>query len=250
MKITDLRLDGFSNLAKRENGEVELYYLIDMNTLRVRYVEATGNVVSLEVNGRAVALDKPEIIDRLNMVLDESRRAKTARATTIKISDLHLNGFNPLVKQEGDEKELFYMIGMNTVRVRYVETTGDVISVEVNRDEIDLGNKEIISRLNANLDEARASLNKRQEVASSLKLGDLHLDGFQGMSKVGLDGGPSELYYMIGMNSLGVVYNADTEMVISIKVNGDEIDINNPQVIEELNDALDDARKKFGGPTY
>lgn len=252
MKITDLRLDGFNNIAKRdEQGNVELFYVIEMNTIRVKYVEATGEVLELIVNGRKVQPENKEIIDQLNLALSQAKKDKLVNSISVKITDLHLEGFNSIKKVEPNGSvELFFMIGMNTLRVSYNETTSLIESLEINGDKVDFRDSEVLASLNANLDAARGTYTKRHEEPSFVRLGDLHLDDFSALEKAPDSNGIAELFYMIGMNTVRVRYDTNDERVISLEVNGDKLDLNNQQVIQDFNSALDEVRRKQSGIVY
>ena len=154
MKITDLNLDSFSGLPKIEpNGIIERFYMILMNTVKVRYNESTGEVLSLNVNGTDVPLDDQRIISQFNSALRGA--ARELKKPQITMSDLKLSSFSglPKIEPNGIIKE-FYMIGMNTVEVRYNESTGVVSSLKVNGQDLPLDNSEIIEQFNTALSQA------------------------------------------------------------------------------------------------
>lgn len=83
-----------------------------------------------------------------------------------------------------------------------------------------------------------------------LKLSDLHLQNLNGVNKIGMNGKPSETFYVLGFNTVLITFDEDTDEVLKIRVNSQEIDCQNSdaafmeKVVDELNFFFDSIRHR------
>jgi len=73
---------------------------------------------------------------------------------------------------------------------------------------------------------------------SAIKITDLNLKSFNGVNKI--EGDMIETFYFINIaNHIRVRYNQNNGIVESLKVNGDDVSLDNPEIIASLNAALE-----------
>ena len=82
-----------------------------------------------------------------------------------------------------------------------------------------------------------------------MKITDLNLDSFSGLPKIEPNG-IIEKFYMIGMNTVEVRYNESTGVVSSLKVNGQDLPLDNSEIIEQFNTALSQALGNGSGKRH
>ena len=156
MKISDIKLGNREGISKLEGDIIETFYMIGMNTIKVRYNKNTGEVLSLKVNDRPFPLEDNTLLEELNRKLEEAEivelKAKKA-VDGISISSVRFGSICFISKLEGDIEERFYMVGMNTIRVRINTATGRIISIVVNGQQIDIYDPSVIEELNGYLDQ-------------------------------------------------------------------------------------------------
>ena len=152
-----MNLFGFDGLRNPHlDGITELFYMIGFTTMRIKYNENTRVLISLEVGGRSVPVDSPEIIAELNKALDDARKQlgkQKEQKPGIMIDDIHMSSFQAVSKRDPDGTvEVFGLVGFNTVRIKYNETTGIVSLIEVNGHALPLDDRKVVDEINKALD--------------------------------------------------------------------------------------------------
>ena len=244
MKKEDIGLDSFDGISKVEiDGVGESFYLIGLNTVRIKYVVDTGEIISLETNGVELPLDNPEVINQFKNALAQVKRSfstEKKEISKIRKSELGLNAFTGVSHILGNGiLETFYLIGVNNaVKVKYNANTDEVLSIVVNGSVLPLDNAEAVNDFKESVERASkektsVSIPKPQE-KTVVKKKELGLNELNGVSHL-CGNNIQETFYLVGINnSVRVKYNIDTDEVLDLVVNGKHVQLEKEQDIEDF----------------
>ena len=153
------------------------------------------------------------------------------------ISVLHLNSFNPFIKEKKDNiVDQVYFFGVNILELIYDTETNNIIKLILNGDVVDYNDTVKIEKLNSHLDKCHEE-NMDENFKYEYKI---HITGINVMTRE-TDGGMID-YFTVKDDAYEIMYDKDTYEIIQILINGVETPLNVREDLDKINSKIDQFR--------
>lgn len=154
------------------------------------------------------------------------------------INILHLDSFNPFIKEEKDDRvDQVYFFGVNVVELVYDPKTDNIITLKLNDNVVDYNDTNKIDQLNEHLDKCA----KESERDFNYEY-NIHVSGIDAFTKE-VDNEKTD-YFVVGEESYVIIYDKDTYEIKKVLINGEETPIKSMEDINKINRKIDSFRFK------